>query len=406
LAWLGGLLFAVHPLTVESVAWAAELKNTLSLPLLLGAMIAYLEFDGKKRRGAYAAALALFVLALLAKSSVVMFPAVILLYAWWRRGRVGAADLAAAAPFFFASAALGSVTVWFQHHRAMQPDFVVAGGFASRLAGAGLALGFYLWKSVLPFGLLPLYPRWNVDPPSAAQWLAWAALIALGAFLWSRRRSWGRGALFGLGFFVLNLLPVAGLITITYMRLAWVADHLAYLSLLGVIGLAVAAAGRARAWGAGALAVAALILAAESREYAAVFHDEDSLWTYTLRGNPDAWSAHYNLATWLARRGQLARAEGEFAATLRLRPAFAEAHFNFGNTLFLERRASEALAQYREAARLDPGRADFHVGLGNALYLAGRPAAAAAEFEQALRLRPGDARIQSNLDVVRRAAQP
>src|SRR6185312_8937785 len=107
------------------------------------------------------------------------------------------------------------------------------------------------------------------------------------------------------------------------------ADHLAYISLLGVIGLAVAAAERARIWGAGLLLAAALVLAAGSRSYAAVFHDEDTLWTYTLRGNPEAWSAHYNLATWLARRGQLARAEGEFQATLRLRPAFAEARFNY-----------------------------------------------------------------------------
>ncbi len=405
LAWLGGLLFAVHPLTVESVAWAAELKNTLSLALLLGAMVAYLEFDGKGSRRAYAAALGLFLLAMLAKSTVVMFPCVILLHAWWRRGRIAPRELRAAAPFFAVSAALGLVTVYFQHHRAMQPDFVTAGGVLPRLAGAGLALAFYLEKCVLPLGLVPIYPRWNLDPPSAAQWLPWLGLLALGLLLWRRRAGWGRGALFGLGFFVLNLLPVAGLITITYMHITWVADHLAYIALLGPIALAAGAAGRWKG-GAAVLAALALVLAAASRGYAGVFHDEDALWTYTLRRNPEAWSAHYNLATWLAQRGQLARAEGEFQATLRLRPAFAEAHFNYGNTLFLERRAPAALEQYREAARLDPGRADFHVGLGNALYLAGRPAEAAAEFEAALRLRPGDARIQSNLDIVRRAAQP
>jgi tetratricopeptide (TPR) repeat protein len=405
LAWLGGLLFAVHPLTVESVAWAAELKNTLSLPLLLGAALAYLEFDARRGRGAYAAALGLFLLAMLAKSTVVMFPAAILLHAWWRRGRIGRADLLAAAPFLGVSAGLGLVTVWFQHHRAMQPDFVVAGGFVSRLGGAGRALAFYLGKSLLPIGLVPIYPRWSADPLSAAPWLAWAGLLALGALLWARRGRWGRGPLFGYGFFVLNLLPVAGLITNTYMHITWVADHLAYLPLLGVIGLAAAAAERLKG-GAALLAVLAVALAGESRAYAAVFHDEDTLWTYTLGRNPDAWSAHYNLATWLARRGQLARADGEFRATLRLRPAFAEAHFNYGNTLFLERRAGDALAEYREAVRLEPGRADFHVGLGNALYLAGRPAEAAAEFEEALRLRPGDARIQSNLDVVRRSLQP
>lgn len=409
--WIGGLLFAVHPLAVESVAWAAELKNTLAEPLLLLALLAWVDFDRDGKPRAYALALLFFLLAMLAKSSVVMFPLALLLYAWWRRKRVAASDLRAAAPFFGVSLVLGAVTFWFQHHRAMQPeDLSAAGGMLSRLACAGLALGFYLVKSVFPVGLSPIYPRWELDPPSAAQFLPWLAWIALAAWLWSRRSAWSRATLLALGWFVLNLLPVAGFVVITYMRITWVADHFAYLSLLAVAGLAAAGLDRAAArWGAwpaaAALGVCGL-LALESRGYAARFHDEDALWTYTIERNPAAWSAHYNLGTWLAHRGELPRAERELEEAIRLRPRFADAHFNLGNTFFLEQRLPEAMAEYREAIGLQPARADFHVGLGSALYFSGRRPEALAEYEQALRLRPGDPQIERNLAIARQSPAP
>jgi tetratricopeptide (TPR) repeat protein len=440
-AWVGGLLFVAHPLAVESVAWVAELKNTLSLPLLLLAMTAYVDYDDRRVRGAYGLSLACFLLALLAKSSVVMFPLVILLHAWWRRRRIDGRDLAASAPFFALSLGLGLVTVWFQHHRAEQAELVLAGGFLSRLACAGLALTFYLGKCLWPAGLIPIYPRWVVDPPAAWQFAPWLAWGAGAAWLAARRTAWSRAVLFGLGFFVLNLLPALGFVTNTYMRITWAADHFAYLSLLGVIGLAVAALDRWRPrWPAGrwaAVALAVAVLAGQSRLYARIFHSEETLWTYTLQRNPAAWSAHYNLANHLAQRHELAAAAAHYEQTLRLQPGFADAHYNLGNTFLMEGKLAEAVGQYEETLRLDPNYANAHVGLGNvlmqanrlpeamaqfeetlrlkpgfaevhaslgnALYLSGRFPEAVAQYEEALRLKPGDFRTESNLETARRA---
>jgi protein O-mannosyl-transferase len=405
-AWIGGLLFAVHPLVVESVAWAAELKNTLSLPLLLLAMTAYADYEVKGRSRDYGLSLLWFILAMLAKSSVIMFPAVILLQAWWRRGRVGGRDLRASVPFFAVSLLLGLVTVWFQHHRAQETELVLAGGFLSRLACAGLALTFYLGQCLWPAGLSPIYPRWVVDPPAAWQWLPWLAWAGAAAWLWTKRAGWGRPVLFALGFFALNLLPVLGLVTNTYMRITWVADHFAYISILGLIGLAVAALDRwPGVWARGLVVTAvAIALGAQSRAYAAVFHDEETLWTYTLRQNPAAWSAHYNLANRLAQRHALAEAEEHYRAALRLVPDFTDAHFNLGNDLFLEGRLQAAADQYLETLRLDPGYAYGHVGLGNLLMLDGRAREAVPQYEEAHRLKPADPGIEANLEAARRAA--
>jgi tetratricopeptide (TPR) repeat protein len=429
-AWVGALLFTVHPLAVESVAWISELKNTLSLVLLLLAMLAYLDFDEREGRLAYAAALGWFLLALLAKSAVVMFPAVILLHAWWRRGRVGARELSVSAPFFVLSLVLGLVTVWFQHTRSIGGAALHAGGILSRLAAAGLSLWFYLLKCLLPFGLEPIYPRWNVAPPGAAALLPWAALALWAVWLASRRAAYARHLLFGLGFFALNLAPVLGIVPIAYLRISWVADHFAYLSLLGPVGLAAAAFGawHERASPAGRIAVSislatlAGVLALAAREDDGIYRDERAFWSYALGRNPQAWMAHnnlgrllyldhqteaageqfrqalagnpddaqshFNLGLVLEDTGRTDEALAEYRAALALKPAFPQAQNSLGNLLLRRGQRAEAIGLYRAALALDPGFPEARCNLGIALAGAGRPAEALPEFERAIALRP------------------
>jgi tetratricopeptide (TPR) repeat protein len=414
LGWVGGLLFAVHPVAVESVAWAAELKNTLSLALLLPAMILYLDFDQKgsgreclnpaagtqhsRPDPFYWTSLLFFVLALLSKTSVVMFPAVILLHAWWKRDRVDRRDLRASAPFFAASLGLGLVTLWFQHHRAIIAGHEFAGSPATRLLAAGRALAFYLEKSLVPVGLLPIYPRWEIDPGAPLQYAPWLAGAALFWLLWRRRAAWGRAALFGLGFFVLNLLPVLGLVGMAYLRISRVADHFAYLPLLGLIGLGVAALDRlpgAARWS--AVAVAGLLLAWQGRAYAENFRDETTLWTYTLERNPRAWAAHNNLGFALFQAGRIPEAIAHYREALRLQPDFAEARYNLGTALLRTNQVAPAIAEYEAALRLQPASAAMHNNLATALAESGRMPEAIAHFEQAVRLEPDYADAHHNL---------
>ena len=401
LAWVGGLLLAVHPLAVESVAWAAELKNTLSLPLLLLAMSAYVDYDAKRGRAAYFLSLGCFLLAMLSKTSGVMLPGVILLYAWWRRQRVGRRDLAASAPFFAVSLVLGLVTLFFQSHRALVTWTIPWGGPASRAAVAGLNLAFYLWKSLWPAGLLPIYPQWRVNPPTPAQFLPWLGLALLLAWLWTRRAAWSRAALFGLGFFVLNLLPVLGFLPMAYLHLAWAADHLAYLPLLGLLGLAAAGLGQVRPGllAGGLAAVLALACAWQSHRQVPIFHDEETLWTRTLEGNPAAWVADNNLGNLLVQRGDVAGGIARFAAALQLNPAYPEAQYDWGLALALAGRLPEALPHFQAALVLRPDSAAMHAKLGNALLTLGRADEAAGQYRAALQLTPDSAEAEANLGV-------
>jgi tetratricopeptide (TPR) repeat protein len=406
-AFFGGLLFAVHPLAVESVAWISELKNTLSLPPLLLSSIAIVAFYRSGSRSSWVAALLCFAAALACKTSVVMFPFVILLFAWWRKGRVTLRDLRKTAPFFAASLAMGAATLWFQSTRA-----IGSGGarepLPARFAEAGFSIFAYLRQAFWPSGLAPIYPPLAGTVPA---WIPWLAIATgLGACWWWRAR-WGRHALLGLGWFLLNLVPVLGILPMSYSRISPRADHLAYLPLVGLIGLAAAFVGEAHAWlakraGAGgplrmafaaAGTVAVVLLASESRSYAAVFRDERSLWTSAVDRNPQAWLAHNNLGKIYLEDGRPGDAARELGEAVGIRQDSEEAHANLGNALEALGRGEEARAQYRAALEIEPGFAGAHYNLGLSLLRAGNPTEAAGEFQAALRAEPGRAGARNGL---------
>jgi tetratricopeptide (TPR) repeat protein len=416
-ARFAGLLFVVHPLAVESVAWIDELKNTLSLPLALLALIAYVDYDAAEpgqpgRAGRYLLSLGCFLLAMLSKSSVVMLPLFLLLYAWWKRGRIRAADVRGAIPFLAISLGLGLVAIRFQQVHGLAGGILALplGGWATRTARAGLVAAFYFSKAVLPVGLMPIYPQWQVDPAAPVSWLPWLAAGAGFAWLWARRKTWGSHALLGLGWFFLNLAPVLGFITISHFRFSWAMDHLAYLPLAGLAGLAAAGLGtldarwaQARpAWRRlllGAVAVACALLAVVSRRHAAAFQGDQAFWSNALARNPGAWMAENNLGNLLLARGETPAAIGHFERAIQLNPSYPEAEYNLGLAYAGSGRLAEAAAHYAASLRLQPGNGDGHNNLGNALLRMGRPAEAIPEYAEAIRLRPDDVHAHCNLGV-------
>src|SRR5579883_1987526 len=205
-SWLAAALFAVHPVEVESVAWITERKNLLSGFFALAALGAYLPFatfdpdtrPEPSRRCPwrwYALSIGLFVLALLSKSVTATLAAVMLLLLWWKRSRLGMRDLLPLLPFFILGATLGLNTARLEaeHVGARGPDFQLSA--LERLLVAGRALWFYAGKLVAPVPLSFIYPRWEIDPWQASQWLPVLAAVLAVAALFLLRRRLGRGPL-------------------------------------------------------------------------------------------------------------------------------------------------------------------------------------------------------------------
>jgi len=416
-AFFGGLLFVVHPLAVESVAWISELKNTLSLPLLLLSALAYVDYDEAGARVGpggdrptlqrYLLSVSLFLAALLCKTSVLMFPVVLLLYAWWRRGRIRAVDARASVPFFGLALLLGGVTFWFQIHRAIAGWhlYFYQGNFWSRAIAAGMAIAFYFGKFIWPVGLLPIYPRW--PPLTLLQFTPWALLGLALACLWRKRATWGRHALFGLGFFLVNLIPILGFAPMSFLHIAPVADHFVYLPMVGLVGLTAAGLGAkwpiaGRRWPVSRLIAAGaicLLLAIESRQYARMFADQETLWAYTLAHNPRSPAVHDNFAFILRHDGRMAEAIAQYEEALWLSPADAYLESDFAGALVAAGRRREGINHYRRAVALDANLVDARIKLGDSLAKDGQRSEAVANYREALHLSPQLPDVENSLGV-------
>lgn len=406
-AWLAGLIFAVHPLAVESVAWVSELKNTFSLPFFLAAAFFFVRFEDTGRRRFYWAALGFFLAAMLAKSSAVMFPVVMLLYVWWRRDRIAWRDLWNAVPFFLISLLLGLVTLHFQHSRAIGNEPIPIGGLDSRFAVAGMAIFFYLSKILWPALLLPIYPQWAANPPELSQFLAWPVLAGVLGVFWIRRKTWGRHALLGVGFYLITILPVLGFVAMSYMRVGFVADHFLYIPMIGIVALVVGAGVRASEWGDakwrpyfGIFAAAAVgMLTFWSHRYAGIWENEDKLWSYTLAHNWECWQAHNRIGSREFNRGNIDVALKHFREATRLRPDLAETQNNIGSAVLAKKDTKAAIKHFQEALRLSPDIVAIQSNLARALLLDNQPAAAAELYADLCQRYPDNPTFLCNLGV-------
>jgi len=190
-SYLAALLFAVHPVNVESVAWISQRKNLTAMLFFLLATLAHLQTEdrepsasdppsGSRRRGLHVLAVVMFALAMLGKGSAAVLPLVLLLLAWWRRGRVTRQDLVRIAPFAVVAAILVVVNVWFQTHGAGNIRDVT---LVERVLGAGAVVWFYLYKALLPFKLAFVYPLWRIRPDELGWWVPLLAAAAVSVLL-------------------------------------------------------------------------------------------------------------------------------------------------------------------------------------------------------------------------------
>jgi Flp pilus assembly protein TadD len=461
-AWFAAAAFALHPVCVESVAWITERKNTLSLFLSLLAVHAWYAFldartktaEPKKKRKArtampwfrrpaplYVVALSCLTLALLAKTTACVVPAVLLVVVWWRDGRVEAKDVRPLLPFFAIGAGLAFQTAWLERTMVQAAGKEWELGLAGRVALAGQTLAFYTGKVSFPSRLAFIYERWTVDPHVLWQYLPAACALAAGAAAWLLRRRLGRGPVAGLALFAGVLFPAMGFFNVYAMRYSWVADHFAYQAVAVFVVCAVCGAssrvvlwGRAPRRAAAGLTVAALaVLATQTYRQSRSFHDEETLWRDTLERSPDCFMCHTNYGHWLMTKGRDAEAVAHLEKSLSLKPdnvptllnlarieeqgglfdaasrrlhaalrydaADTTALINLGTVSTKAGRLGEAVASYEEALRIgSPGDYLAHNGLGVALMRRGNAAEAVEHFREALRLKPDYAYAAANLE--------
>jgi protein O-mannosyl-transferase len=439
-AWLGALMFAVHPVGVESVAWVTERKNTLSLCLALGALLAWLRFKDDEHRGWrwYAISVALFAASLLAKTVTVSLVGVLLVLTWWKTGRITLRDLRLVVPYLAVGLPLAVATVWLEKHHvgAGSTEWHLVG--AERLLVAGRAMCFYVSKLIWPHPLSFFYPRWRLDPQDAKQWIyPVAAACSLTGLVATSGRI-GRGPAAWALLYCGLLFPALGFFDVYPFRYSFVADHFQYhASTAGLAGLAAVGGVLAARYpvARGSLRVAAVIvggvLAVVTIRQTGMYHDLETLCRETIRRNPSSWAGrnilgshlndlgryadaevvfrdlitrpdlppwphdlamfHHNHAQALVGLGRTADAEKAYTAAIAHDATYTKPRNNRAKLLADSGRHDEAVAEYRALLALPLSTADrarYTFNLGTVLAEERDWKAAEAQFREATRLVP------------------
>ena len=404
-AWMVAAVFAVHPLHVESVAWVFERKDVLSGLFYLAAALAWMRFVEQPRRGRYVGTLALYAAALLSKSIAITLPMALLIWHWWKQGRVTSTDLLRLVPFCVVGLVITVGDLSFS--RSVAPvsfDY----SLTERTLIAAHVLWFYAGKLLWPSGLAVIYPRWDIRVADPLAWGYLIAAVALAVALWHFRSRLGRGPLAGALFFAVTLSPVLGFVDYTYMKYAFVADRYQYLAGIGVIVVVIGSAAygvrplsalwRKVIW-AGAVA-ALVVLGMLTWRQASIWRDNETLNRHVIALNPQALSAHLNLSAALYKQGRYEEALEPARIAVAQDPDYALTHVNLGATLYALGHLEKAEPHLRRATVLDPQSSDNHFNLGITLAMLGHYDEALQCFDQALALDPTLEDARANREAV------
>ena len=414
-AWrslLVAALFAIHPVNVESVAWAAERKNVLSMLFFLLALHAYVWYTRGPALRRYALVVLFFALALLSKPQVITFPFLLLLMDYWPLCRYGASPVETPSasscalprvspawlvlekiPLLVLSMASAIVTMKAQR-TAGAVQTLTQYSLWLRVETALIAYARYLGKAFWPSKLAALYPHPTVLYP-AWKVVAAGAFLILVTFMVVRARA-RRYLPVGWFWFLGILVPMLGLVQVGVQAMA---DRYAYIPLIGIFLMCVwlvADWGKAhhlrREWIAVPAVAGLLVLASLTYRQLGYWHDTATFWLHTLAVTENNFVAHDSFGDYLLEQpGKTDEAAAQFRAALAVNPLDLPANLNLGTYQHSRGDLQGAIARYQIVALHagDTGlRAIAYGNLGSAYRQLGDLARAKQDFETALQLKP------------------
>jgi protein O-mannosyl-transferase len=409
------VLFALHPLHVESVAWVAERKDVLSAFFWFATLILYSRYVEKRQPLWYLFSFLCFVMGLMSKPMLVTLPLIMLLMDYWPfvrypqgepgeevpgiRGRA----LALATeklPFFACSLLSGIITIYAQHKGGAISSLETV-PFTLRIENALVAYVRYLIKTVWPSDLAVLYPFSSSLP----LWQVTGSLLALILVTVATLRLRYRHPFLTVGWFwfLVTLVPVIGLIQVGSQSMA---DRYSYLPVTGLFIMA--------AWGVPVLVgelryrrpllfllagAAVMACAALTWQQLGYWRDNISLYQHTLKVTSGSYLVHSNLGAAFAEKGNLEEAIHHYRAAIRINPGKFDAHGNLGLALMETGDLDAAVQECRVALRLSPNNPNSHYNLGAALARKGDLNTAIREFRAALLASPDNPAMHTGLGV-------
>lgn len=410
--WRGALvaaLFALHPLHVESVAWASERKDVLSTLFFLLTLYCYAEYASKAASSnqrpailAYGLALLCFVLGLLSKPMLVTLPFVLLLLDYWPLNRIRPPLLGRLLiekiPFFSLSAASCVVTFYAQKQGGAVSTSISLG---ARLANASVSCARYLIKTIFPFDLSVLYPH----PGSWKPWIVAAATVVVVAILVSaglafrRRPYWTIGWLWFFG----TLVPVIGFVQVGIQSMA---DRYTYIPLMGVFIAVVWLVAdlmpkEKESFAPIAVGAAFILLVCVGLTWRQVqyWRDSETLFKRAVAVTTGNYLAYNNIGFYQFGKGRTDEAMDSYRKALEIKPDYEDALNNLGHAFAGRKDFVHAIPLYEAALRIRPNHIEVHNNYGNALSEVGQLEAAITNYQFVLAHQPDHADAHNNLGI-------
>ena len=414
-ATLAALLWGLHPLRAEPVAWASARRDLLCGVFYLFAALAYLRGVAGGtviERRWWGLSLAAFAAALASKSIAMTLPLSLLLVDVYplRRRALGWRMLAGEKLPYLVLAAAAAIVAFAARQETGNITAYAQYGPGARLALGAYAWWFSLWTLIWPADLSPMYElprRVDLGQGWALGAVLGVSLITIAVLL--LRRRWPAG----LAAWTQSIIVLAPISGVVHSGNQLAADRYSYLSSLGFAVLAgaglawvlrrAARASAARWMQASACTGALLVvlaLAMAARVQTAIWKDSESLWRHAVAVDPACSLCESNLGRVVARPGRFEEGETHVRRAIALRPERPGPHENMGAILLAQGRDGEAEQHFRLAATLEPDRAASHNALGVALARQGRGREAEAEFREAARLSPRLVDAPANLGVL------
>ena len=405
------LLFAVHPLHVESVAWIAERKDMLSTFFFLTVLTTYTSYvRSPKKTALYYTTLSLFMLGLMAKPMLVTLPFLLLVLDYWPLERFQLPErgssfadkkvlrnmIAEKIPFFLLSGVSCYITVCAQRG-AIAPDGQYP--FNLRIANAVISYGGYIQKMFVPVHLALPYPL--------ADTIAWPRfwisltillLVSIVSLSTAKKRPYlVAGWLWYLG----TLVPVIGILQVGIQSMA---DRYTYIPLIGLFIIL--------SWGLNdlckrwnylkpptivVLGIIFILLTAATRHQLGFWKNSISLFRHSLKVTDNNYVADNNLGLALSEKGHLTEAAENFTDAIRINPVFSLAYLNLGVIHASRHEYEKAIQNYQKTLSIDPGNPDAYCNLGNIYFRQGKYKEASGNYLAALKIQPDSARAYNGL---------
>ncbi|RJQ60494.1 MAG: tetratricopeptide repeat protein [Desulfobacteraceae bacterium] len=413
--WKSGMvamLFALHPINVESVAWVSQRKTLLCALFWILTMWSYCRNAEHPGLGRYMIVLLCFVVGLLAKPAIVSLPIILLFLDRWPLERYAKhSDLFSGGskalawrlilekiPLFLFAAFESIITFWAQKSGGAVTTLTVL-PLDVRVSNAIVSYISYLKQMLFPINLVILYPhpRWIPGWQIAGS----ALLLALIAFLAvkdARRRPYVIVCWLWYG---VALIPMIGIVQVGIQAIA---DRYAYIPLIGIFILMVwFLADISANWMhqkvklASIAGILIVTLIGIARGQVETWRNSISLFDHALSATTGNYLAHYQLGMALAESGRIDEALSHYANAIEINPKFEFVHFNVGVAMFLKGRLDEAADAFSRALKIDPLNAAAYDNLGAVRFRQGDVNRAIRHFRKALSLDPRFANAHKNL---------